>query len=125
MSARELALSPPMILRQKPAWSACPNCRLDLAVRPRGSALPLIKCPECGIAIVSIWWQRCLVSMLGLTLALGIPAAVGVRGILSLSLASLLLMFPAAREAYAVIFKLLPVKYVWKNEVVTLFQRPF
>lgn len=114
-----------MILRQKPAWSACPSCNLDLALRPRGSEPPLIKCPQCGVAIVPIRWQRCLVSMLGLTLALGLPAAVGVGGILPLSFAALLLVFPAVGEAYALIFKLLPAKYVWKNEVLTLFQRPF
>jgi hypothetical protein len=60
-----------------------------------------------------------------MTLAWGVPAAAGLRGVLPLSFAALLLAFPATAEAYTLIFKVLPPKYVWKNEVVTLFQRPF
>jgi len=63
--------------------------------------------------------------LLGLTLAFGIPAAAGLRGLLPLLVAGLLLVFPATVEAYALIFRVIPPKYVWKNEVVTLFQRPF
>jgi hypothetical protein len=113
-----------MILQQKTAWSACPNCYLDLAIRPRGARLLIDKCPHCGVAIIPVWWQRCLVSGLALTLTYGVPAAMGIQGLMPLLLAGLIFVFPALVTSYTLVFKVVPPKYVWKNEVLTLFQRP-
>ena len=112
-----------MLLRQKTAWSACPSCYLDLAIRPRGSKPPLTKCPHCSVAIVPVWWQRCLVGGLALALSYGVPAGLGVRGLMPLLVAGLIFVFPAIVVSYILIFKVVPPKYVWKNEVLTLFQR--
>ena len=107
-----------------PAWSACPNCRSDLAVHPRGSKPPIYKCPFCGAAITPIWWQRCLVSAVALVLSFAVPAALGIRGIMGLLIAALICVFPAIVCAHILVFKTIPPKYDWNNRVVTtLFLR--
>ena|SRR6516162_2125570 len=108
----------------RPPWSACPNCSRDLGVKPFGSKPPYTYCPFCGVPLTFIWWQRILVTALGLLLAYGVPASVGIRGIMPLLFAGLLCCYPALIFAIILIFKTMPPKYERKSEaVMTLFQQ--
>lgn len=105
------------------AWSACPNCRRDLGARPFGSKPPHTYCPFCGVRLTFIWWQRILVAALTLVLAYGVPASLGIRGIMTLLLAGLLCCYPALVLAIILVFNTIPPKYVRKSEaVMTLFR---
>lgn len=104
------------------AWAACPNCNLDLAIKSRESKRPLRKCPFCGVALVEVWWQRCLVSAIALILTFAFPAALGIRDIMGLLLAGLVCVFPALICAHILVFKIIPPRYVRKDLVLTLLQ---
>jgi hypothetical protein len=105
-------------------WSACPNCFIDL--RPtRLERRPLhTHCPFCGAEITFIWWQRVIVSILGLILTYAIPALLGFRGGVTLIFAGVLTVFPSLVLAVILVFKTIPPKYVSKPGVpISLFQR--
>ena len=105
-------------------WSACPNCSRDLAADPVGSKHLHTYCPFCGVPLSHVWWQRTLVTAIALVLAYGVPAALGVRGIILLLIVGLLLYFPALVLAVVLIFKIIRPKYVRKaGAITTLFQR--
>ena len=109
---------------RKKAWSACPNCSRDLSAKPVGSKPPYTYCPFCGVPLTFIWWQRILVTALGVILAYGFPALLGVRGVITLLFVGLLCCYPALVLAIILIFKTIPPKYVRKGEAVTtLFER--
>jgi hypothetical protein len=105
-------------------WSACPNCSQDLSTDPIGSKPPHTFCPFCRVPLSHVWWQRTLVTAIALVLAYGVPASLGVRGIMPLLFVGLLLYFPALVVAMVLIFKVIRPKYVRKaGAVTTLFQR--
>ena len=114
----------PIAPKKRRAWSACPNCSVDLGSKPIGSRPPYSNCPSCGVPLIPIWWQRVVFAALGLILSFTIPASLGIGGIIPLLFAALLCIFPAAVLAYILVFKTIPIKYVRKSEaVMTLFQR--
>jgi len=99
-------------------WSACPNCFTDLRATPG----PLYThCPFCGVEIAFIWWQRVIVSTLGLFLTFAIPASLGAGGF-ALIFVAVLTVFPSLVLATILVFKTIPPKYVRKPGVpITLF----
>ena len=106
-----------------PPWSACPNCSRDLGAYPIGNKPPHTYCPFCGVPLSRVWWQRILVTVLGLILAFAFPASLGIRG-LTLLFAALVCYFPALVLAMILVLKTIRPKYVRKSDaVVTLFQR--
>jgi hypothetical protein len=109
--------------KRKTRWSACPNCLEDLGTKPVGHKPPHTYCPHCGVALVPIWWQRYLFATIGVILSLVFPAILGIRDIMGLLLAGLLCVYPAIIFAYILVFKMIPPKYVTKDEVLTLFHR--
>jgi hypothetical protein len=105
-------------------WPACPNCSQDLSTDPIGSKPPHTYCPFCGVPLSHVWWQRTLVTAIALVLAYGVPASLGIRGIMPLLFVGLLLYFPALVLAMVLIFKVIRPKYVRKvGAITTLFQR--
>src|SRR2546425_13091893 len=117
-------INDPTAPKKRRAWSACPNCSRDLGANPIGSKPPYTYCPFCGVPLTHVWWQRILVTVLALILTFGVPASLGVRGIMALIFAGLLCCFPALVVAIILIFKTIPPNYVRKSEaVMTLFQR--
>jgi hypothetical protein len=64
-----------------------------------------------------------LVSGLVLVLSLAVPAALGIRDLMGLLIAALILVFPAFVLGFILVFKIIPAKYAFKNEVLTLFQK--
>ncbi len=114
----------PTAPKKRRAWSACPNCSRDLGANPIGSKPPHTYCPFCGVPLTHVWWQRILVTALALILAYGVPASLGIRGIMMLLFWGLLLYFPALVLAMTLIFKTIRPKYVRKSGgITTLFQR--
>ena len=102
-------------------WSACPNCFTDLRATLEGRLLHTY-CPFCGVEITFVWWQRVIVSTLGLILTYAIPASLGVQGI-ALIFAGVLTVFPSLVLATILVFKTIQPKYVRKPGVpITLFQ---
>ena len=96
-------------------WSACPNCFTDLRATPT-------HCPFCGVEIAFVWWQRVVVSTLGLFLTFAIPASLGAGGF-ALIFVAVLTVFPSLVLATILVFKTIPPKYVRKPGVpITLFQ---
>lgn len=59
----------------------------------------------------------------GELLAILVPIAFGVPGLLGVLLIASLCFYPAAVVAYILVFKVLPPKYTTKNEVLSLFHR--
>jgi hypothetical protein len=117
-------INDPTAPKKRRAWSVCPNCSRDLGADPIGSKPPHTYCPFCGVPLTHVWWQRILVTVLALILAYGVPASLGIRGIMTLLFLGLLLYFPALVLAMILIFKVIRPKYVRKSEAVTtLFQR--
>src|SRR6267154_2330268 len=92
----------------QPSWSACPNCSRDLGAKLIGSKPPHSFCPFCRVQLTYVWWQRVLVSTLGLILTFAIPASLGIRGIMSLLFVGVLCVFPALVLAMILIFKVIP-----------------
>jgi hypothetical protein len=123
-TASSVMINGPIAPKEKTAWAGCPNCSRDLGVKPIGSKPPYIYCPFCGVPLTHVWWQRILVSALSLILAYGLPALLGMRGVMTLVFVGLLCWYPALVVAIILIFKTIPPKYVRKSEaVMTLFQR--
>lgn len=111
----------PVSENSRRSWSACPNCSTDLGEGIKTQP-PYLKCPVCGTPIQPIWWQRLLWLLLGLLLSFGIPAWLGMGGLLLL-FAALICEFPALVIAYIFIFKTMPPRYVRQEPTfITLFQ---
>jgi hypothetical protein len=109
--------------RKKPAWSACPVCSQDLSPKTVGSKPFYLDCPYCGAPLSFIWWQRVIMTTLGVGLAFGIPAACGLPGY-TLLLVGALLLFPGLVQGISIYCRIFPSKYVKKPvPVTTLFQR--
>jgi hypothetical protein len=105
------------------AWSGCPSCFEDLAVKHVGGKPLYTDCPFCGASLNFIWWQRVHMTTLGVGLAFGIPAACGMRGF-TLLLVGALLLFPGLVQGIAIYCRIFPSKYVKRRgAVTTLFQR--
>lgn len=116
-------MSPLNIGTEAKAWSACPNCSLDLRAKSFHPKPLYDKCPFCGEDITHAWWQRTIVTVFALVLAYGIPTIVGIRGLMLL-VAGLLFYFPALVLAMILAFRMIPPKYVRQREkVMTLFRR--
>lgn len=109
--------------KRRTAWSACPNCLLDLRARSFHGKRLYSRCPFCGIQLNHIWWQRVLIKTVALILAYGVPALIGVRGLLLL-FAGLVCIYPALVLAIILVLNIIPSKYIRESEVViTLFRR--
>jgi hypothetical protein len=76
-------------------WSACPNCSVDLGIKPLGSKPPYRECPHCKALLSPVWWQRCVWVAVSLFLTFAVPAALGIRGLMGLLLAGLICEWPA------------------------------
>lgn len=110
---------------KRKAWSACPNCLLDLRAKSFGGKPFYDKCPFCGIALTFSCWQRVLVRIGAITLAYGIPVLVGVRYPLALLFWGLLCYFPALVVSMSLFVRIVPTRYVREKEsesVITLFR---
>jgi len=108
----------------QPYLSACPNCSRNLGSEPVGSKPPYTYCQFCGVQLVPVLWQRLLVVLLSLILAIAFPLFLGIRGLLPSIFAALLCFFPALVVAMILIFKNIRPKYARKpGYVMTLFQR--
>src|SRR5947208_817666 len=101
---------------KRAAWSACPNCSVDL--RP-GIKIgpPYLNCPFCREPIMPVWWQRIPWVTLGFLLAFGVPFSLGLGG-WDAFVAGALLLFPAAVFAYIFTFVTMPPKYVRRQDTV-------
>lgn len=116
-------MNEPEARKKRSNWAACPNCRRNLATTPVGSRPPYSECPYCGELLTEIWWQRTLVTALGLILAFALPASFGITG-LALLFAALVCYFHASMLAMILVFKVMQPQYVRSNEpAMTLFQR--
>ena len=104
--------------------SACPNCVFSLEDKSKRVNTLYTYCPNCRVRLTHVWWQRALVIGLAFVLAFGLPASIGIRRLLPLLFAGLLLYFPALVAAMILIFRTTRPKYVQKSDAVTtLFQR--
>lgn len=105
------------------AWSACPNCLLDLRAKAFGGKPLYDSCPFCGVKLTFVWWQRLVVTIGALILAYAVPAVLGARG-LPLLFFGFLCYWPALVAVMFLFVRVIPTKYAKEGELVqTLFRR--
>jgi hypothetical protein len=88
-------------------------------IRPVGWAPPYTRCPFCDLHLTHVWWQRVIVTAIGLVLAFAASVFFGARG-LTLIVAVLVLYFPALVLSMILFFKTIPPRYVKKNRDITI-----
>src|SRR6266849_3640044 len=101
--------------RERRPWSACPNCSLDLKAKGlERKPQCLDKCPFCGVSIVPVWWWSILRSIVGLVLAVAIPAYLGLGKGVTLVFPAALFCIPALVLAQILLITTIPPKYMRK-----------
>jgi hypothetical protein len=111
--------------RTKKAWSACPNCGMDLRPQANESKRPYLNCPFCDAPIMPSWWMRIPLLSLSLVLSFGVPALLGFVGV-TLFFVGVLFWYPALIAAYVLFYTAVPAKYMRRRETfsgLNLFHR--